>query len=126
AAAFGQQPTYWLSLENSYRLSGVTEPKDAIMERARLFELAPIKDMQKRGWIPQTKNPDELPIHLQKFFETESLDQPIGFPLVTRKTAALDDLTIAQRAWCFRARHLAKSLIVKPFDKTKLKQARIK
>ena len=126
AAAFSQQPTYWLSLENQFRLSTVTEPKDAIMERARLFEIAPIKDMQKRGWIPNTKNTDELPDHLKQFFETNSLEDPIGFPLATRKSVALSDLTSSQRAWCFRARQLAKSVLVKPFDKARLEQARVK
>jgi HTH-type transcriptional regulator/antitoxin HigA len=124
AAAFNQTPGYWLAMENAYRLSAVTEPKDAIMERARLFELAPIKDMQKRGWIPDSKNLDELPDHLKRFFDTDSLDEPIVFPLVTRRTARLDDLTPSQRAWCFRARQIAKTLIVQPFDRDRLDAAR--
>ncbi len=110
AAAFSMDPGYWLSMDNAYRLSTVKESKDAIMERARLFELAPIKDMQKRGWLPATKNIDDLPRHLKEFFETDSLEGPIEFPVAFRKSARLDDLTPAQRAWCFRARHLAKSL----------------
>src|SRR5262245_39732816 len=64
-AAFGQSPTYWLSLESAYQLSKVDQPKDAIMERARLFDLAPIKDMQKRGWLPPSaKTPEEMAEHL--------------------------------------------------------------
>jgi HTH-type transcriptional regulator / antitoxin HigA len=122
AAAFGLSATYWLTLEAIYRLSQVNEPKDAIMERARLFDLAPIKDMQKRGWIPETKSTDELVQHLTEFFEVGSLDEQIGFPLATRK-ATLGDLTPAQRAWCFRARHLARIPIVSPFDPLKLDQA---
>jgi HTH-type transcriptional regulator / antitoxin HigA len=125
-AAFGQRPGYWLTMDAAFRLSTVNEPKDAIMERARLFELAPIKDMQKRGWLPSNAKVDELPSHLMAFFETETLADPIGFPLVTRKTASLADLTPAQRAWCFRARQMAKGLPVQKFDHAKLDKAKAK
>jgi HTH-type transcriptional regulator/antitoxin HigA len=126
-AAFGHTPGYWLSMDTAYRLSTVNEPKDAIMERARLFELAPIRDMQKRGWLPGDAKIDDLPNHLKVFFETESLDEPIGFPLVTRKTVPLSDLTPAQRAWSFRARQLAKGLpATQSFDVGRIEAAKTK
>ena len=127
ASAFNHTPSYWLAIDSAYRLSTVNEPRDAIMERARLFELAPIKDMQKRGWLPSAASLDELPAHLKNFFEVERLDEPIGFPLVTRKTAPLADLTAAQRAWCFRARQLAKGLPTShAFDDSRLDAAKNK
>jgi HTH-type transcriptional regulator/antitoxin HigA len=122
--AFKESPKHWLAMEAAYRLSQVNEPKDAIMERARLFELAPIKQMQKRGWLPPKAKPDELPVHLKSFFETNDLNGPIGFPLVTRKTDPLSDLSPAQRAWCFRARQIVKGLpVAHAFDEGRLKQA---
>jgi HTH-type transcriptional regulator/antitoxin HigA len=124
-AAFGQTPGYWLAMDTAYRLSTVSEPKDAIMERARLFELAPIKDMQKRGWLPSKAAIDELPVHLKAFFETDSLDGPIGFPLVTRKTDPLANLTPAQRAWGFRARQLVKGLpVAHAYDEGRIELAK--
>ena len=69
---------------------------------------------------------DELPSHLKVFFETDSLVDPIGFPLVTRKTVPLSDLTTSRRTWCFRARHMAKGLPVQPFDHAKLDKAKAK
>ena len=125
-AAFGKSPGYWLAIESAYRLAALKEPQDAIMERARLYDLAPIKDMQKRGWLPAAKDQSELPEHLKRFFETDSLDKPIEFPLDARKAAPLDGLSPSQRAWCFRARHLAKNLVVKQFDRSKLQSAQKK
>src|SRR5438270_402800 len=50
AAALGNTPEYWLNLDAKHRLS-LLEPNTEIERRARLFSLAPIKDMEKRGWI---------------------------------------------------------------------------
>ena len=123
-ATFGQSPGYWLNMDATYRLSMVNEPKDAIMERARIFELAPIKEMQKRGWLPGNATMNELPSHLKDFFDTKSLDEPIGFPLATRKTAPLSDLTPAQRAWGFRARQIVRGLpVANAFDEGRLASA---
>ena len=92
------------------------------MERARIFELAPIKDMQKRGWLPETNKIDELSEHLARFFGVKSLDEPISFPLAMRKSDPLAELSPAQRAWCFRARHLAEALQIKPLERSRLEK----
>lgn len=115
AAAFNNTPGYWLNLEASYRLAAVDEPRDAIVERARLFDLAPIKDMQKRGWLPATKDMSLMPDALMRFFEVDNLTDPIGFPVATRR-ASLSNLSPSQRAWCFRARQLARDVIAAPWD----------
>src|SRR6478609_6161560 len=48
-SAFGNEPAYWLRLDSAYRVS-LLEPNADIEERAKLFNFAPISDMQKRGW----------------------------------------------------------------------------
>ncbi len=106
-AALGMSPRYWLELDNLNRLAQANNNAEAVSQRARIYELAPIKDMQRRGWIAQTKQLNEMERELCKFFGVESLAEPPGFPVATRKTASLGDLTPPQRAWCFRARELA-------------------
>src|SRR5208282_4378151 len=49
AGAFGTSPEMWLNLENAYQLSKVevdVENEGDIRERAKLFESAPVKDME--------------------------------------------------------------------------------
>lgn len=117
-AAFGTTPNYWMQLDGMFRLSRVSGDSVTVSDRARLYEIAPVKDMQKRGWISATKNIDDLEAALKRFFRTEQLDAPPEFPIAARKTRPLDDLTAAQRAWCFRARELAEVIMLPRKAKT--------
>jgi HTH-type transcriptional regulator/antitoxin HigA len=86
----------------------------------RLFEVAPIRDMQRRGWIPDTKRLDEVEKELKGFFEVDSLDDEIGFPVAMRRTVKLSYLNKAERAWTFRARQLAKAVHTNRFREESL------
>ena len=110
AAALGTTAKYWLDLDSAYRLGQIEQDDATVAKRARLFELAPVKEMQKRGWIAPTKDLGELDAELRRFFGVESLAEEPQFPVSARKTAPLDDVTPAQKAWCFRARELAKCI----------------
>lgn len=111
-AAFGTSASYWLQLDSAYRLAQITDDASLVSERARLYDIAPIKEMQKRGWIRPTKKIEELDAELRRFFGADSLSQPPEFPIAARKTAPLTDLNPAQRAWCFRARELARIITI--------------
>lgn len=120
AAAFGTTPGYWMKLDSDYRLSQVDAGDDAVRQRAMLFALAPVKDMQRRGWIKPTKDLNEIEDELRRFFGVSSLDIAPEFPVSFRKTSPLSDLTAPQRAWCFRVRQVASALQVPTFDPTKM------
>src|SRR5579862_8532770 len=51
ASAFGTSPEVWLNLQASYDLSSVREQRAEVSRRAKLFSLAPVNDMIRRGWI---------------------------------------------------------------------------
>lgn len=106
-AAFGTSAAYWLQLDNAFRLSQVDDDASDVSKRARLYELAPVKEMQRRGWIKKTKSLDDLDAELCRFFGADNLDEEPQFPVAARKATPLEGLTSAQRAWCFRARELA-------------------
>lgn len=127
AHAFGTTAEFWMQLEGAYRLSLAEPVSLGIKKRARIYELAPIKDIAKRGWIAQTDNLEQLESELCTFFGQASLDQEpqVG---VSLRTSMDGPINSAQRAWCVRARHLARAMSVKEYDDRKwdkgLKQLR--
>jgi HTH-type transcriptional regulator / antitoxin HigA len=123
--AFGVSPELWLSREASYRLSLTTIRGEGVQRRAKLYEVAPIKDMEKRGWIKKTDDVQSLECELKAFFGVPSLDQPIEFSVSLRTAVQPKRLSPPQLAWCFRARQLASNLIVKPFNANRLELAKV-
>ena len=110
AEAFGTSPQLWLNLETSYRLAKAEAPT-GVRERAQLYELAPISEMQKRGWIKKAKRPAEIESELCRFFGVDSIEDIKAVSACARASA--DDggeLTPEQSAWCQRARHMAQSV----------------
>jgi len=104
AAAIGTSPEYWMNLEASYQLwRSQTDSADAVARRAKIYTLAPIADMIRRGWIEPSENVDVLEAHIMAFFEVQSLDQIPEFHHhhAARKSSLLaspyDDTTPAQR-----------------------------
>jgi len=110
AQAFGSTADLWMQREAAYRLSLVTDRDDAIRDRARLYEVAPIKEMMKRGWIKATDNTEILSDELKRFFATDSLDELPSLCANTKKTGRTDAMTAEQRAWCIRARNMSRIL----------------
>lgn len=109
--AFGTSAQVWMNLEASYQLARVSAKDDTVSKRAALYGKAPIKEMQRRGWIETTSNAEILETQVLAFFEISTLDQPIQFHHAARKSRD-GSLTSAQLAWLYRARQLARALKV--------------
>jgi HTH-type transcriptional regulator/antitoxin HigA len=124
ATAFGTAPGYWLQLDAAYRLAHVdTGEAEGIRQRARLYDLAPVKDMQRRGWISSdSKSLPDLERELKKFFGVESLEVEPRIGAATRKSDIGEPLTPSQRAWCFRVRQLAHAQVVSEYREDRLSQ----
>jgi HTH-type transcriptional regulator / antitoxin HigA len=125
AAAFGNSPEEWIRWDGLYRLSVLSEETDVthVGSLAKLYDLAPVREMMKRGWIRPNLNPTELQRELEAFYEADSLEHGMRFPIAAKRTVTLDDLNPAEVAWVFRARQLSKTLLVpefKPERMTKL------
>lgn len=125
-AAFGNDPEWWMKVESEYRLSLTKTIPEHIKKRAFLYEYAPVKDMEKRGWIPRTETPEEQEKILCRFYEIKSLDNDPQLSAATRKSTREVSLTPNQKAWCFRAKQLAKAVHVSPFKKNKLNEASLR
>jgi HTH-type transcriptional regulator/antitoxin HigA len=117
AAAFGNDAAEWMNWDSAYRLSIAESDSHVVQQKAYLYGVAPVREMQKRGWIKDVKDLPELEAELKIFFNTDSLDKPFLFPVSGYRAESLGHLNTAERAWCFRARHLAGALRVSsPFD----------
>jgi HTH-type transcriptional regulator / antitoxin HigA len=123
SAAFGNPAEEWLKWDNLFRLSITETDVEGVGKMARFYELAPVREMQKRGWLKLTADPSELQTELEKFYGTDTLDSDIRFPVATMRTVTLPFLNAAEKAWCFRARHLAASMLVAPLASERLAQA---
>lgn len=104
----GNTPEYWLSLENKYRLSQSEEIDQSVIKRNSFIQDFPLKEMQKRGWIQKTDNFEDLEPELRKFFD---LEKSTSF----KRTINDEELNPAERAWLWRAYHLATILPVTPY-----------
>ncbi|OHB59296.1 MAG: addiction module antidote protein, HigA family [Planctomycetes bacterium RBG_13_46_10] len=122
AAAFGTSAEIWLNLQTAYSLSLENVDATAIEKKAHLYKIAPIKIMQKRVWIKKTNDLAELEAELCRFYETKSLDTAPSLRIAARTSAKpTPDVIVAQTAWGYRVRGLAKSLQASKFNKDKVK-----
>ena len=110
--AFGTSAQLWLNLESSYQLSRVSDKDDSVSRKAKLYEVAPLKDMQRRGWIATSTSIDVLESQVLDFYGIKSLSDPIYFHHAARKSTDYSAITPGQLAWFYRCRHLAKGVHV--------------
>ncbi len=116
--AFGTSAQLWMNLESSYQLSKtVHDASNSIARRAKLYEMAPVKEMVRRNWIEPTENIDVLEKCILNFFHINSVDeQPVLLPHAARKSTSYEKYSPSEIAWLFRVRQLAQSVDVKPYS----------
>ncbi|MCB9847879.1 MAG: helix-turn-helix domain-containing protein [Phycisphaeraceae bacterium] len=121
AAALDTSPEFWLRLEGDRQLSLVNPDVEDVARRARLVNMAPIKDMIRRGWISQTNDLESLEGELKRFFDVESIDSEPQVFAAARKSNPDSPLNREQRAWVARARQLASAHPARaPFSRDRL------
>ncbi len=116
-SAFGNDPEIWMQREAKYRLSLLKDKTNAsVAKRARLYDLAPIKEMAKRGWLSASDDLSRLESELLQFFGLATLDDEPQAGASLR--SSIDGpINPNQRAWCFRAKQLAQSIHAERFTK---------
>src|ERR1700733_14791809 len=104
----GRGAEYWLGLDSAYRLSQTDYVDQAVVLRSELFSF-PIKEMQKRRWIPETWNAEELRQELELFFSDKGLweqgpdSYELPFATSFKRTIQESTLNNAEKAWLARA-----------------------
>lgn len=122
AAAFGNQPSDWWHLEGEYRQSLLQANTSEIEKRAALLQMAPIKEMQKRGWLTQDASLQTLESELKAFFGVDDLNHDFNVPVSYRRTTKQPHLNNAEKAWVIRAMQLAKMLPAPEFREDNLER----
>jgi HTH-type transcriptional regulator / antitoxin HigA len=113
--AFGTSVELWLNLQRDFEIarSRPREPdraaeEDAVVRRARLYSLLPIREMARRGWIAEVKEIVRLEAGVCKFAVCSNVDAlEEALPHAARKSGATE-LSPQQRAWLLRARQLGR------------------
>ncbi|HEY3316061.1 MAG TPA: HigA family addiction module antitoxin [Bacillota bacterium] len=128
AAAFGTTAEVWMNLQTSFDLWQLSRQSrvDDVSRRARLYEIAPVSHMVKRGWIEGSDSVEVLEQQVLGFLEIDRLDEkPRPLRHAARKsTPYVKELSPALQAWLFRAKHLAAEVMVRePFSETSLANA---
>jgi HTH-type transcriptional regulator/antitoxin HigA len=77
AAALGTSPELWLSLESAYRLQQARDDEEerVIARRSRLYQLAPIGELVRRGWLSSSKDVTALERNVCAFLGMPSPDE---------------------------------------------------
>jgi HTH-type transcriptional regulator/antitoxin HigA len=108
AEAFGTSAQLWMNLQSAYDLARLQQGEsNLVSRRAKLYEFAPVGEMQKRGWIEKSSNYEVVEDQVFKFFGITSLEDATDLAAAARKSTG--NWTPSQRAWLQRAKHLAKS-----------------
>lgn len=116
AAAFGTSADFWMNLENAYQLAQVeADDEDEVAHRARLYSVAPVNEMTKRGWL-EPADVAGIDSQLKRFFDTADLDSIPAFAMAARKSSSYSVTSVPLRAWAFRAIRLARTVSAGPFN----------
>ena len=118
STVFGKSPEYWLNLENIFRLSLTPDVSDLVKKRTELFSAYPLKEMQKRGWISDIAGIENLEPELITFFEMDKPDDEFESKVSFKRTIKEANLNTAEKAWLYRAKHLARALPDVEYDET--------
>jgi HTH-type transcriptional regulator / antitoxin HigA len=125
AAAFGTSAELWTNLETNYQLYLARQDKrvDPIARKRKIYDVAPISEMMKRGWLQATTSIDELERQVCDFFDIVAIDEPPVLSLNFRCSQERNPSTSAQLAWVKRVEKLVKQQSVAKFDRDRLEAA---
>jgi HTH-type transcriptional regulator/antitoxin HigA len=128
--ALGTTAEYWLRLDAQYRLDLLRQrtqiPEEDIARRAKVFTVAPVKELLKRGWIvvADPKDPEQLERAVCGLLRTKSISEPPALPFAARSGRSEDPQSASLTVWVAYAKKLAAAQkIAKPFATTRLKES---
>ena len=120
AEAFGTTPDVWMIREAAYRLSKVEQNNTNVSTRAKVYHLAPIKEMEKRNWIKPTKHIAGTEKQICRFFEIKTIYDIPSFMANPRASTPDFEFSPEQKAWIYRAIKLSRTIDAKSYSKSKI------
>jgi HTH-type transcriptional regulator/antitoxin HigA len=127
AQVFGTSPEFWMNLETNYRLHLAHKGQGGsdIVRRSKVYGIAPVKELIKRGWIKVPDSIDELEKNVCEFLEISLPDEEPKFEVAVSRRQSVErgPVDAAQIAMLKRAKRLAASGTVSPFDRKRFNAA---
>ncbi len=130
AKAFDTSPELWINLETNYRLFVARKEKaesdvNKIGRRSRVYDLAPVAQLKKRGWITPdpTQDIDELEHEICQFLKISTLHEQPSLMAHFRCSTERNPHFNAQIAWLRRVEHLVAQQHVSAFNRDQLYDA---
>ncbi len=125
AKAFGTSMDFWMNLESNYRLfMAEQEDKEREIERrSRIYTLAPVAELVKRGWIQGSGNIDELERQVCSFLEIMSPFEPPQAYASYRLSENRGPEEAAKVTWVKRVEQLARQQPVAGYDRDRLQES---
>lgn len=124
--AFGTSPEFWANLEAHYRVRIAKKAANTpeVERRSRLYALAPVGELIRRGWIKESLRIDDLEQSICEFLGTRDVgEEPIAPVFNLRHTSTRDPEARAQLAWIKRVEGLIRGQKTASFDQTRFKAA---
>lgn len=121
--ALGTSAELWLNLQSAYRLQQLSDSKlelSPVARRAHLRSLVPVRELQRRGWVADTKDLDELEASVAELLGVADVSQRPTFAAAARRSNAGDELTPEQMAWIAHVARVASHREVGTFDPSAL------
>lgn len=121
--ALGTSAELWLNLQATYRLHlarAQTTGTTAVARRARLRALVPVRELQKRNWLPATDDLDALETAVCELLGISSPQEEPTFAVAARRANRAATFTPEQVAWIARVRRLGTGRVTTPFKSSSL------
>ncbi|MFA5890849.1 MAG: HigA family addiction module antitoxin [Actinomycetota bacterium] len=118
--ALGTSAELWLNLQAAYRLHVARSRlsgDDRIARRSRLRSLIPVREAQKRGWLPDTEDLDTLEDAVCDFLGLSSIDEQPNFTAAARRSNLDYPFSPVQTAWIAQVKRRGSRTGMKPFNR---------
>lgn len=122
--AFGNSAEQWIRLEMLYRLwLARSQTNSDIAIRSSLYSIAPIREMVKRGWVPDNCDLQQTIASLCAFYNVTSLDNISLIKARYRQSRETRAGLQIQHTWLQRTCNLASKQNIQPFTRQTFKVA---
>ena len=120
--AFGVSAQFWSNLEANYRLWLAARDKEpeSIERKARLYSVAPVAELKKNGWLPDTKDIDRLEQAYLELMEADSVDRAGEFKIAARRSIKREAVTNHLEIWVKRVEWIVRNYDVGKYSRKSL------
>lgn len=125
---FGVPAEHFLTLQRNLDLAKariITRPNPSRAIRAKIFSDLPVVEIIKRGWlnVEDIRDLEAVEVAVTKFFGAQRLNQIEALPHAAKKTSSEAEATMAQLAWLYRVKQIAKDILVPTYSEERTRAA---